>query len=71
MLHEHQESIAAFERAIELEPGLGINYANIGSNLRELGRIEEACRMYRHALELDPGLDFARENLRRLGGEGE
>jgi ribosomal protein S12 methylthiotransferase accessory factor len=70
MLKEHEESIQAFSRAIELEPGLGINYANIGSNLRELGRAEEACRMYEHALELDPNLDFARENLARLKGQG-
>ncbi|MFH1033904.1 MAG: YcaO-like family protein [Pseudomonadota bacterium] len=65
-LKEHEESMQAFSRAIELEPGLGINYANLGSNLRELGRIQEACAMYEHALELDPGLDFARENLRKL-----
>ncbi|MBI4798857.1 MAG: tetratricopeptide repeat protein [Desulfarculus sp.] len=70
MLKEHEDSIQAFSRAIELEPGLGINYANIGSNLRELGRAEEACAMYQHALELDPSLDFARENLRKLSGQG-
>jgi ribosomal protein S12 methylthiotransferase accessory factor len=68
MLKEHEESIAAFERAIEIEPGLAINYANIGSNLRELGRLNEACKMYEHALELDAGLDFARDNLERLRG---
>jgi ribosomal protein S12 methylthiotransferase accessory factor len=70
MLKEHEDSIQAFSRAIELEPGLGINYANIGSNLREMGRAEEACRMYEHALELDPGLDFARDNLKKLRGQG-
>jgi ribosomal protein S12 methylthiotransferase accessory factor len=69
MLKEHEDSIAAFERAIEIEPGLAINYANIGSNLRELGRLPEACKMYEHALELDAGLDFARENLKRLRGD--
>jgi ribosomal protein S12 methylthiotransferase accessory factor len=66
MLKNHEQAIEAFAQAIELEPGLGINYANIGSNLRELGRIEEACHMYRQALELDPSLDFARDNLERL-----
>jgi ribosomal protein S12 methylthiotransferase accessory factor len=70
MLKEHEQAIAVFERAIEIEPSLAINYANIGSNLRELGRVAEACEMYEHALELDAGLDFARENLRRLRGEG-
>ncbi|MCA1906688.1 MAG: YcaO-like family protein, partial [Desulfarculus sp.] len=70
MLKNHEQAIEAFARAIELEPGLGINYANIGSNLRELGRIEEACHMYRQALELDPSLDFARANLERLAPAG-
>ncbi len=69
-LKEHEDSIQAFSRAIELDPGLGINYANIGSNLRELGRAQEACAMYEHALELDPGLDFARQNLKKLKGQG-
>ncbi|MCB2193860.1 MAG: YcaO-like family protein [Deltaproteobacteria bacterium] len=66
MLKEHEDAIEAFSKAIELEPGLAINYANIGSNLRELGQFKEACRMYEHALELDPGLDFARDNLEKL-----
>jgi len=26
--------------------------------------------MYQHALELDPSLDFARENLAKLKGQG-
>ncbi len=68
MLKQHEEAIAAFEKAIEIEPGLAINYANIGSNLREMGKLDEACKMYEHALELDPALDFARDNLRRLRG---
>ena len=66
MLKEHEEAIEAFSRAIELEPGLAINYANIGSNMRELGQFKEACQMYEHALELDPSLDFARDNLEKL-----
>ncbi|CAO0821644.1 ribosomal protein S12 methylthiotransferase accessory factor [Desulfarculales bacterium] len=69
-LKEHEESIQAFSRAIELEPGLGINYANIGSNLREMGKAHEACAMYEHALGLDPSLDFARENLQKLKDQG-
>lgn len=66
---QYEQAIEAFSRAIELDPGLAINYANIGTNLRELGRISEACEMYAHALELDPELDFARENLERLRGQ--
>ena len=56
----------SFGQAIEADPGSGIDYANIGSCLREMGRREEAVKMYRSALELDPSLDFARQNIERL-----
>ena len=68
-LKQHQEAIAAFERAIEIDPGSAIDYANIGSNLRELGLKQEAVRLYRMALELDPDIDFARDNITRLEAE--
>jgi ribosomal protein S12 methylthiotransferase accessory factor len=69
MLKEHEASIEAFGKAIEIAPGEAINYANIGSNLREMGQVQEACKMYEHALQLDPGLDFARANLEKLRGK--
>jgi ribosomal protein S12 methylthiotransferase accessory factor len=65
-LKKHDESIAAFERAIELDPGSAIDYANIGSNLRELGHKQEAIRLYQIALELDPDIEFARAGLEKL-----
>lgn len=68
-LKQHHEAIAAFERAIELDPGSAIDYANIGSNLRELGFREEAIKLYKMALDLDPTIDFARDNILRLEGE--
>jgi ribosomal protein S12 methylthiotransferase accessory factor len=68
-LKQHHEAIAAFERAIEIDPGSAIDYANIGSNLRELGFKEEAIKLYKMALELDPTIDFARDNIARLEGE--
>ena len=67
-LKEHDLSIAAFEKAIELDPGSAIDYANIGSNLREMGHTQEAIRLYRIALELDPDIQFARDNVERLEG---
>lgn len=70
-MKKHLESIQAFERAIELDPGSAIDYANIGSNLRELGHREEAARLYRIALELDPDIDFARASLAKLEAEQE
>jgi len=68
MKKEHRAAIDCFEKVIRLDPGSAIDYANIGSNYRELGNIEEAVRYYRLALELDPGIDFARDNLERLTG---
>ncbi len=68
-LKQHQEAIAAFERAIEIDPGSAIDYANIGSNLRELGFKAEAIKLYKMALELDPEIDFARDNIARLERE--
>lgn len=65
-LKKHNESIKAFERVVELDPGSAIDYANIASNLRELGHIKEAVFLYRMALDLDPTLDFARESLEKL-----
>ena len=55
---------------IELDPGSAIDYANIGSNLRELGHREEAIRLYRIALELDPDIEFARARHGKAGGGG-
>jgi len=68
-LKKHNESIACFERVIELDPGSAIDYANIGSNLRELGHKQEAIRLYRIALELDPDIDFARTGIEKLEAE--
>jgi len=68
-LKKHNESIASFERVIEMDPGSAIDYANIGSNLRELGHKQEAIRLYRIALELNPDIDFARTGLEKLEAE--
>jgi len=65
-LGEHKKAIDCFKNVLQLNPGSGIDYANIASNYREMGDVEKAIRYYRFALELDPTIDFARENLRRL-----
>ncbi len=65
-LKEHQKAVECFEKAIELDPGSGIDYANLGINLRELGFRPEAAHLLRLALDLDPSLDFARLALENL-----
>ena len=68
-LKEHEKAIACFEKVLRLNPASGIDYANIASNYREMGDRDGAIRYYRRALELDPSLDFARQNLRILERE--
>ena len=70
-LRNHDAAIACFEKAIEIDPTSGIDYANIASNLRDKGDAEGAVRMYRKALALDPTIEFARENLGRLQSKRE
>lgn len=65
-MKDHMKSIACFEKAIELDPSSAIDYANIGSNLRELGHLTDAVRWYQFALEIDPGIEFASENIEKL-----
>lgn len=66
MLKDHKRSISCFERVLQLNPSSAIDHASIGSNYRELGNIEKAVAYYELALALDPTLDFARENIKRL-----
>ncbi len=62
----HDGAIACFEKAIEIDPTSGIDYANIGSNLRDKGDTEGAIAMYRKALSLDPTIECASDSLKRL-----
>lgn len=65
-LKDHEKSIENFTKVVDMDPASAIDYANIASNLREMGNIKEAIRFYQLALEIDPGIDFARDNLERL-----
>jgi len=63
---EYDEAILCFRRCIEIDPRSAIDYANIGSNLRDKGELEEAVAMYRKALSMDPGIEFARDSLKKI-----
>ena len=65
-LKAHAEAIACFKKVIALDPSSAIDYANIASNYRDLGQMENAVRYYVMALEIDPSITFARENLEKL-----
>jgi len=65
-LKQHEQAIENFARVLDLNPGSAIDYANIGSNYREMGDKEKAIYFYEVALSIDPSIEFARENLERL-----
>ena len=55
-----------FKRIIELDPGSAIDYANIGSNYRDMGNREKAIEFYTTAIKIDPTIEFAWDNLKKL-----
>ena len=67
-LKEHSAAIENFQKVLMLNPGSAIDYANIASNYRDMGDRQQAIRYYQLALELDPSIDFARQNLEALTG---
>lgn len=63
-LGRHDEALAAVDEAIALDvAGLGLLQRLRGDLLEALGRLREAERAYRLALELDPQDDLARRAL--------
>lgn len=65
-LKQHANAIEAFARVLELNPGSAIDYANIGSNYREMGEKDKAIYFYEIALSIDPTIEFARDSLAKL-----
>jgi len=65
-LKDHQTAIDNFKKALQLDPTSAIDYANIASNYRDMGKKENAIRYYEMALELDSSIDFAQQNLKML-----
>jgi hypothetical protein len=53
-LGRYEEALAAFDRAIELDPDEANTHTNRGRALRNMGRYEEALTAIDRAIELDP-----------------
>jgi ribosomal protein S12 methylthiotransferase accessory factor len=66
-LKQHEQAIKCFEKVLKLDPGSAIDYANIASNYRDMGQKEKAIQYYEMSLAIDPSIEFARENLLKLG----
>jgi ribosomal protein S12 methylthiotransferase accessory factor len=58
-----------FQAALNLDSGSAVDLANIGLCAKFLGRGKEAAELLQSALELDPGLDFAKPHLEELLGQ--
>ncbi len=65
-LKNHEKAIQSFKKIIAIDPSSAIDYANVASNYRDMGNIKAAIKYYEMALEIDPLISFAKENLDRL-----
>jgi ribosomal protein S12 methylthiotransferase accessory factor len=63
---QYDKAIVHFQRAVDLNPASGIDYANLGVNYNKIGDKESAIEFLTLALTLDEDLDFARDLLADL-----
>ena len=59
----HVESLAAYRRALAINPGSALAYCNMSLALVELGRIEEAIETCKKAIFIEPGSPTANFNM--------
>src|SRR3989442_15425508 len=68
-----EKAVAQFRRAIEAEPTSDDGYRGLALAYEHLGKLEEAERTYRQAIELRPhywaGYTWLRSEERRVGKE--
>ncbi|MDR2694757.1 MAG: YcaO-like family protein [Deltaproteobacteria bacterium] len=67
-LKDYGKAAINFEAALRIDKGSALDLANLGLCRKFMGHTSEAAHCLRHALELDPGLDFARTHLAELTG---
>jgi tetratricopeptide (TPR) repeat protein len=60
---EYDKSEAAFRKSIAYSPSDAVGYNNLGTALNDEKKWDEAIIVLRRALELNPDLDLARNNL--------
>lgn len=67
---DYQSAAVDFEAALALDAGSAMDLANLGLCQLRLGRTDLAVHYLENALELDPGIDFARKQLDALMRDG-
>ena len=55
-----------YEQALREEPANPVALVNLGAAYAQAGRIEDAARMWNHALEVNPAIEGAALNLARI-----
>jgi Flp pilus assembly protein TadD len=63
---QYEQAVAAFERAVQLNPAHQPAHGRLGYALEQLGRIAEAEAHYRKAVQLNPDDPEATRNLAEL-----
>ena len=58
-----EEAIAAYRRAIELNPDLSWSHHNLGESLAKLGQFDEAIAAFRRSIELNPDFSWSYHHL--------
>ena len=49
-LGQHDEALACFQKALEIEPGRAVTYENMANTYENMGSNDEALRCYKAAL---------------------
>ena len=65
-LGRHQEALAMFEKAIQMNPDFAESYYNLGISLAYIGKYDEAKNQYQMAINKDPYFLPAYRNLGAL-----
>ncbi len=65
-LKRFEEASFDFKKVLDIDRGSAMDLANLGMCYKMMGNREYAISCFKDALELDPTIDFAREQLRKL-----
>jgi len=68
MLGRGEEALATSRKALEIDPGNALAYADLGLAYAAMGNNAKAIEMYETALRLNPDFSGAADNIRKLRG---